>query len=251
MPEATGERIADNHDFCSTLEDIGFQPPHANGLTGRAALLNAAFWGRGVKLRVSFLEGEVSLHRRVAALAKAWPDECGANFSFEFWIDNGLDPAGADIRITFQENLGSFSKLGRYAQAVDRKERTMNLGWMTMTLNEDQARAVVLHEFGHALGLVHEHMNPAQTIDWNKEKVRADLRASQGWPDDKIDANMFYRYDQKEIFSTDVDATSIMMYPIPRSWTKNGFTVGFNTRLSAADKALIRQAYGARPVFGG
>ena len=134
---------------------------------------------------------------------------------------------------------------------VDRTQRTMNLGWMTMALPEADARAVVLHEFGHALGLVHEHMNPAQPIDWNKDKVREDMRASQGWSDDKIDANMFHRYGAGEIFGTDVDPTSIMMYPIPPGWTKNGFTVGFNTLLSAADKALIRKAYGVRPVFGG
>ena len=94
-------------------------------------------------------------------------------------------------------------------------------------------------------------MNPAQRIDWNEEKVREDMRASQGWSDDKIDANMFHRYAEGEIFGTDVDPASIMMYPIPPGWTKNGFTVGFNTALSAADKALIRKAYGVRPVFGG
>ena len=127
----------------------------------------------------------------------------------------------------------------------------MNLGWMTTALAEADARAVVLHEFGHALGLVHEHMNPAQSIDWNKEKVREDMRASQGWNDDEIDANMFHRYGIREIFGTDVDQTSIMMYPIPPGWTRNGFTVGFNTVLSEVDKALIREAYGVRPVFGG
>jgi serralysin len=126
----------------------------------------------------------------------------------------------------------------------------MNLGWMTMALAEANARAVVLHEFGHALGLVHEHMNPAQPIEWNKEKVRSDMRTSQGWSDEKIDANMFYRYDKKDIFGTDVDETSIMMYPIPPGWTKNGFTVGFNTGLSEVDKTLIRQVYGVRPAFG-
>ncbi|MER9082098.1 M12 family metallopeptidase [Mesorhizobium sp. M0563] len=247
---ATDTTVHD-HRFCSSLEDADFQPPSANGFNARAALLNAAFWGRGVKLRVSFMEGALDLQRRVAALAQAWPDETGANFSFEFWIDNGRDPAGGDIRITFQPGMGSFSRLGRFAQAVDRTQRTMNLGWMTTALAEGDARAVVLHEFGHALGLVHEHMNPAQSIDWNKEKVREDMRASQGWSDDKIDANMFHRYDKSEVFGTDVDPTSIMMYPIPTGWTKNGFTVGFNTALSAVDKALIRKAYGVRPVFGG
>ncbi|NKQ80399.1 hypothetical protein C3Y90_24010 [Rhizobium sp. UPM1134] len=202
-------------------------------------------------MRVSFMEGASNLQRRVAALAQAWPDETGANFSFEFWIDNGRDPTAADIRIMFQPGIGSFSRLGRFAQAVDRTQRTMNLGWMTMALAEADARAVVLHEFGHALGLVHEHMNPAKPIDWNKERVRADMRASQGWPDDKIDANMFHRYEKSEIFGTDVDPASVMMYPIPSGWTNNGFTVGFNTVLSSADKVLIRQAYGVRPVFGG
>jgi hypothetical protein len=62
---------------------------------------------------------------------------------------------------------------------------------------------------------------------------------------------MFHRYDQGEIFGTDVDPASIMMYPIPAGWTRNGFTVGFNTVLSGVDKILIRKAYGLRPVFGG
>ena len=245
--------VATEHDhrFCSSLEDSGFRPAAEKGFNARAALLNAAFWGRGVRLRVSFIDGALDLQRRVAALAQAWPDETEANFGFEFWIDNGRDPTEADIRLTFQPGIGSFSKLGRFAQAGDRTQRTMNLGWMTMALPDADARAVVLHEFGHALGLVHEHMNPAQPIDWNKDKVREDMRASQGWPDDKIDANMFRRYETSEIFGTDVDPTSIMMYPILPGWTKNGFTVDFNTTLSTADKALIRSAYGARPVFGG
>ena len=237
--------------FCSCLEDAAFRPPGADGVKARAALLTAAFWGRGVRLRVAFMQGATDLQRRVATLAQLWVTETGANLGFDFWIDTGQNPADADIRVTFQPGIGSFSRLGRFAQSADRTERTMNLGWMTMALPEAEARAVVLHEFGHALGLVHEHMNPAQVIDWDKDRVRADLRASQGWGDDKIDANMFQRYDQSAVFGTDVDPASIMMYPILPGWTRNGFTVGFNTALSATDKALILQAYGTRPVFGG
>ena len=40
---------------------------------------------------------------------------------------------------------------------------TMNLGWVT--------RRSVLHETGHALGLLHEHQNPKGTIDWNEKQV--------------------------------------------------------------------------------
>lgn len=238
------------NEFCSTLEHPSFQPPGGSGLRERAALLNAAFWGRGIRLRIGFLGGSEELQQRVAQLAQAWPRQTGANFAFEFLIGDGRDPTDADIRVSFEPGLGSFSQLGRYARMVDRAERTMNLGWMTTELPEDKAAAVVLHEFGHALGLVHEHMNPAQVIDWNVHQVRADLRATQGWDDATINANMFTRPDPAQVFGTDVDPFSIMMYPIPATWTRDGFTTPFNTALTEADKGLIRQAYGTLSAFG-
>lgn len=238
--------------FCAAIEGADYHLPSTADFTARAALLKTAFWGRNVKLRVAFMEGEPALQRRVADIAQLWPDQTGADFSFEFWIDDGNTPADAEIRITFTPGIGSFAQLGKFALGVPRAERTMNLGWMTMELDEARAHAVVLHEFGHALGLVHEHMNPAQAIPWRKERVIADLKASQGWDEAKIEANMFARYDPRQIFGTDVDALSIMMYPIPPEWTTNGYTAPFNTALTEPDKALILAAYGPRgPGFGG
>ncbi len=127
---------------------------------------------------------------------------------------------------------------------------TMNLGWMSLALPESEARAVVLHEFGHALGLIHEHLNPAQSIDWNFANVKADLRRTQRWDDATINTNMFARFGANDLFSTDVDPASIMMYPIPVHWTNNGFTAPFNTALSELDKALMREIYGRRMMFG-
>jgi len=34
-----------------------------------------------------------------------------------------------------------------------------------------------------------------------------------------------------------------MMYPIPASWTTDGFSVGLNTGLSTTDKTFIAEAY--------
>lgn len=40
-----------------------------------------------------------------------------------------------------------------------------------------------------------------------------------------------------------MDAESIMIYPIPASWTNDGFSAGLNTRRSVTDEEFIRGAY--------
>jgi hypothetical protein len=237
--------------FCSTLDMVDRDTTlAARGYLARAALLNRAFWGRGARLTVGFLEGSVQLQRRVAQIAAHWPKDTGADFDFEFWIEINRDPRDANIRIAFKPDKGSWSQVGRYALAVKRDEPTMNLGWMTTELVEDKAQAVVLHEFGHAIGLIHEHLNPSQLIDWNVGNVVSDLRRTQGWDDETIQANMFARYSSQEVFATDVDPQSIMMYPIPPRWTNNGFSTDFNSGLTEKDKLLILEAYGRSGPFG-
>jgi hypothetical protein len=54
---------------------------------------------------------------------------------------------------------------------------------------------------------------------------------------------MFKAYALKEVIATAVDATSIMMYPIPKSWTTDGFSAGLNSQLSPTDEALIANQY--------
>jgi hypothetical protein len=63
------------------------------------------------------------------------------------------------------------------------------------------------------------------------------------WPPDVIEANMFQPFSQAETNYTQLDPQSIMMYPIPPTWTEDGFSVGLNSNLSETDKAFIRQTY--------
>jgi hypothetical protein len=229
--------------FCSAPPP----PVSGAGVRSRGIMLNASYWGKGTQLRVGFIGGSVVLRERVRDLANIWLAETGANLGFEFWIDPAIDPGPAEIRIAFAPETGSWSHLGKFARSIAAGDPTMNLGWMSEALDEDSARAVVLHEFGHALGLIHEHLSPIQPILWNRERVIADLKSRNGWDDATIEVNMFSLPGQGEIFATDLDPQSIMMYPIPSEWTVDGFTAPWNTRLTALDKKLVREAYGPRP----
>jgi hypothetical protein len=101
----------------------------------------------------------------------------------------------------------------------------------------------VLHEFGHAIGLLHEHYNPLAGIKWNKPVVYEELKRTQGWDEDAIYYNLFQTVAMMYTNGTGYDKNSIMHYPVFARWTTDGFSVDWNNYLSAADKTFIGQLY--------
>ena len=91
---------------------------------------------------------------------------------------SAIDP-DAQIRISFKEE-GSWSYLGKDALQIAAGKPTMNYGWLTPDSQDQEYSRVVLHEFGHALGAIHEHQAPGVTIPWDKTAVYA-YYALQGW----------------------------------------------------------------------
>ena len=79
-------------------------------------------------------------------------------------IDLTFVPSGnpATIRIIFDANLGSWSYVGNEIDQINPDHPTMNLGWIGphSTAITSEERGVILHEFGHTLGLMHEHQSP-------------------------------------------------------------------------------------------
>lgn len=205
----------------------------------RAALVKGVKWRAGDKITIAFLDGDARQQERVRQYALEWTKPGMARLTLSFT----KDPAAALIRISFQYD-GSWSTLGTSCKQVPRGQPTMNYGWLTATSDEDEARRVVLHEFGHALGLIHEHQNPTGGIPWNKEAVYRELSGPpNNWSRETVDHNLFEPYSRKETNYTRTDPASIMMYPIKKSWTTNGFSVGLNSKLSPTDERFIREQY--------
>jgi hypothetical protein len=206
----------------------------------RAALVKASKWNSGDTITVSFLDGDASVQDKVADAARGWTAHQLANLNLDFRKHTN----DTLVRISFRHS-GSWSVIGTTCrQMTDKTQPTMNFGWLTPESADEEISRVVLHEFGHALGLIHEHQNPAGGIKWNRDAVIRDLSGPPNrWSPEVIEHNMFEPYAAQETNFTKVDGASIMMYPIPKNWTTDGFSVGSNNRLSATDKEFIHQQY--------
>ncbi len=213
--------------FCKTISDMNTDSVKGLKPYQRAVAYKGKFWPVGYSFKVGFVSGTTSQKDFVKKTCVQWSKF--ANVKFTFPVSGPYD-----IRIGFDASDGAWSYVGTDIKSIS--GATMNLGWLDVN--------VVLHEFGHSLGLLHEHQNPTTPIRWNEEAVIRDLSGSPNyWDEETIRHNVLSPYLPENVITTALDKMSIMMYPIPQSWTLDGFTTPGGRVISDVDSAFIGRVY--------
>jgi len=222
----------------------------------RALIHKAKIW-KIKTINVKFLEGLIYEKTWVEKVVKEdFEPFVGLTFNFQ--------PKESDdehILITFRKNKGTYSYIG--TDCLNKKtEETMNFAWIdppkkhfkykgklyrvpsNASRNGNTFGASILHEFGHVIGLVHEHKHPTHSIKWDLEKVYEKYKGAPNfWKNDKIKSQFIDRYDEEEVNGTAYDKDSIMLYFFPPDMTTDGMYMKANHRLSPKDKEIMLKHY--------
>lgn len=163
-----------------------------------------------------------------------------ALWSEHAFVDFVLDVSGSPrISVSFDTGSGNYAILaGDFVM--------INIGALTNP-TDNELRRDVLDEFGHALGLKHEHQNPNSGFEWNKPAVIQWYKDNKPKMDEAEVAHNIWTPVANPVVATAPDPDSIMAYHIPAELTTNGKNSAPNMVLSARDKQAIRLLYPGRP----
>ena len=264
-----------------TIKSASSEDEHGNTRAWTASTTVATGEIHSFILTVEFLNGDQFPTARDLAKQAARDWAKTGNITYKF-LDN-VSPEGSDIRVSlykpsFEEIFKGTVPNPNSNVGVSGKpysnERTMLL-IVPSEYSESKRKKFygdALHEFGHALGFVHEHQHPGfpEYFQWvgATEIARVKNIAKEyklGYENDPVgveeDVKDNFLNPQAVSYSTPFDIHSVMMYNLPseviqlqpnapaeiRQIFQQNEGAPTNLELSDTDRALMREIYGVQP----
>jgi len=202
---------------------------------------------RNLKVSFKLFSTNPKLVEEILFVANEWSHHCSISFVYE------KQPELADIFVSTKNNLGFYSAIGLQSKVLISKNKTsMNLDptWgleegfsNSQKFKHKYCKSLVLHEFGHALGLVHEHQREDRPFNLNINYIRKNFK-KMGMPTFEIaKENIINTYDPKSILKSRFDYKSIMIYPFNKETITENFQIKIPWELSKIDKRKISKIY--------
>jgi len=194
-------------------------------------------WNTGQTITVGFFNGSAALHEKVEAAAKVWEEF--ANLKFDF----NPNLSHHNIRIKFHAGMND-SKIGTDNLSFDNNdEDTMKYLSLSENSSEEDFGRYAVHEFGHAIGLIHEHLHPDFNFKLDEAKLTEYYKENFNYSDDDCENNLFRNYARNVLRYSEFDPDSLMMYTIPKDMNSNKVEYTQHSTLSEIDKKFIATMY--------
>lgn len=244
------ENLQDLH-IC--VEKSNMVIPKNNAM--RAAFVKSKLWPNNTTIKIKFLGDPVNIRRtkyspqmnRVVDPLQMVVDNMTITSAIQKIVNERYNFMGikfefvnvksnADIKIGFDGKGGAWSYIGTDARFTGQTTASMNFGWFDV--------ATVIHEFGHALGMIHEHQNPfGKPIDWNVDKVYKWAAETQRWSKETTFGNILSKYNTNLLNGSDFDKESVMLYFFPSELTNDNRGTQQNFKLSKTDIDWLLKNY--------
>ena len=208
---------------------------------------------------VALVKDTVREWEKYAKVSFTFPSDWNPNSPPEVRLRFWVKPEGFEPENEHQDvDDGHWSFIGLDCKYHMEGNKQPNFWEPTMSLHPDDLseeagrvvfRGIILHEFGHTLGFMHEHQRPdgEAYLKYDMNKIYEYYKRDQDWDEADVKNQVlnFHEYRGKsDVVGNKFDTKSIMMYDVPKEILLPGYpAIPRNNVLSDGDKKFVGRLY--------